>query len=246
MGIDGFKAAVPPPGGFPPFPWDHIQLRTPLGEARVAVDLDGVPILDAEGSHVQTGPGFGHRAMKVTNWDSVGFDVPVEKEGLSPDACACLDLAYEISLDHGHSWVGTEHLALAVLRYRPGLCERFALPDIDEIEAAVARSYEGPSWEARIQRIADRRAGRLPRPPSDGPRWNTALGTTVRTALSLASGSEAGPLHLLVAEFRTGRALVLFVLEREGRDTSEALRRARTTRDWLPLVTAIEEAEGEV
>ncbi|HVL81347.1 MAG TPA: Clp protease N-terminal domain-containing protein [Actinomycetota bacterium] len=242
-----FRESHPPPGGFPPFPWDHVYLSHPDGrEARVAVDLDGTPMMDAHGDLVMTGPGFGHRPVKAEFMQRTPSP-DLETEDLTPDGRSIVDRAYEVSRDHGHPWVGTEHLVLAILLEDPALGERFALPPVAEVEAGVARFYDGPAWEARLERVAARREGRLPRTPSNGPSWNMALANTVRGAVGLArsSGSRAaGPLHLLVADLRTGRSFVVLRLQQEGRDVGEIVRRAKSTTEWLPLITAVDEAGG--
>lgn len=150
-----FTRAVAPDGGWPARPWDHWRMESRAGRvARLAV-VDGVPVLDAEGDEVMTGPGFDHEVVKVL--PNVFDDAP---EPQRPQFCAPQGLLGELLTEAlteahcwGHTWVGDEHLGLVLARRGIGLAE------LPAVESAVARFYEGPYAEARVALVRARRAG---------------------------------------------------------------------------------------
>ena len=153
---DDWTPAVEPEAGWHDRPWDHWQLESSFGRvSRVAV-IDGDPVLDAEGDEVMEGPGFDFHVVKIlpAAWDDEAVsdlrtvhDVP----GLLGEL---LSEARRESDRFGHSWVGDEHLTLAMAaRPLPGL------PSFATIEQAVARFYDGPLATERVARVRARRAG---------------------------------------------------------------------------------------
>lgn len=158
-----FTPAVEPEGGWPQRPWDHWQLNSRPGRvSRVAV-VDGEPVLDAEGDEVMSGPGFQHEVVKVLPAKLDDRPVPELRpyEELPGLLGELLREAKQESDYFGHIWVGDEHLGLALAaRGAPGI------PAFEDLEAGIARFYEGPFAEGRIAMVGSRRAGSpFPRDP---------------------------------------------------------------------------------
>lgn len=192
---DDFTAAIEPEGGWQERPWDHWRLESSFGRvSRIAV-IDGDPVLDAEGDEVMEGPGFEFNVVKVL--PAAWHDEPEPENrpvtslpGLLGELVA---MAEQESAYFGHSWVGDEHLALALAgRGAPGL------PDLVTFELAVARKYDGPLAETRVTRVRARRAGepflRDPVPKV----FSYSLGERIAVTAPDATAAE------LVASLRSG------------------------------------------
>jgi len=153
---DHSTRAVEPEGGWPTRPWDHWQLESRAGRvSRIAV-VDGEPVLDAEGDEVMSGPGFDHEVVKIL--PSKHDDEPLPEHRLYEDLPDLLgELLREARQESdyfGHIWVGDEHLGLALAaRHTPGI------PMHAELEAGIARFYDGPFAEGRLAMVHERRAG---------------------------------------------------------------------------------------
>jgi len=190
------EPAAEPAGGWPTRPWDHRYLEDEESAVRVAVDQSGCVVLDAEGDEVQSGPGFDHEVAKVRRGRAVPHDdttdLPVDR--LSPPMLEILDRAARMGEVFGHSWVGTEHLGLALVEGSPEArdivgCSWAALA------RAVAESYEGPYAAARIDVVTKRlAAGWVPTPleAEVTPAPNGALRQLLQIACEQAT-SEGRP-----------------------------------------------------
>jgi hypothetical protein len=121
--------------------------------SRIAV-IDGQSVIDAEGDEVMSGPGFNHEVVKVL--PSVVDDEPTPElrafETLPGLLGELLSEALGEAHLFGHVWVGDEHLAMVLAR-------RGVAWDLSALEEAVARFYEGPFAEARLERVRTRRTG---------------------------------------------------------------------------------------
>ena len=168
---DVFTPAAQPAQGWPSRPWDHRILESAAGHHhRVAVHADGRPVIDADGDEVFTGPGVDYQPVKVTK-DLEPFNYETFHPGdlLSPRLQEVITNARRLSDFHGHTWVGEEHLALAILEREREVAEALSpLVDGDGLEATMAQFYEGPWATARLALVADRRASGWSRTPLRG------------------------------------------------------------------------------
>lgn len=153
--------ATEPARGWPARPWDHrFVIDGEDSAVRIAVDLSGEPILDADGDEVQSGPGFDHEEAKVTrgNFGPPRAAQPVPTGRLDPEVVDALARAREMSSAFGHCWVGTEHVGLALVERSPLAVEIVGAP-WDVLARAVAWFYEGSYAAARYSLVVDRLAG---------------------------------------------------------------------------------------
>ncbi|GAA4629205.1 hypothetical protein GCM10023196_048970 [Actinoallomurus vinaceus] len=121
----------------------------------------------------------------------------------TPNAKKTLDLALREALRLHHTYVGTEHILLALVREREGvgakvLAER--INPISKIRAAVLASLEGSQ---------DVAAG-------PWPAGTPATEDTVSTATALAGGAPVGSHHLLEAMLRAENSMAARVLRELG------------------------------
>lgn len=220
---DHWRRAVEPPEGWPPFPWDHRYVADGEGSVdRVAIDRSGSVILDADGDEVMSGPGFDHQAVKVER-DKARDEEPeklaVPTEGLSPAVAKMLERAFRWSEVFGHTWVGEEHFALALLKASLEAVEIIGASSSTFAEA-IARFYEGPHAGARLRLVDERLRTNWAPPsvPNDMPgEVNNALATTLTKAIDRArsNSEELSPHHIaeeLITQERS-HSLVAWLLK---------------------------------
>ncbi|MFF8028630.1 Clp protease N-terminal domain-containing protein [Streptomyces sp. NPDC007896] len=123
----------------------------------------------------------------------------------APRAKKTLDLALREALELHHTYIGTEHILLALVREGEGvgakvLAER--INPIGKIRAAVLASLEGSQ---------DVAAG-------PWPAGTPATEDAVSTASALAGGAPVGSHHLLEAMLRTENSMAARVLRELGVD----------------------------
>lgn len=190
----GFIEAVEPDGGWPPRPWDHWLVREEESRDRVAVDVHGEFVLDADGDEVMSGPGFDFEVVKVLPKSEPN---PPEQPDPRPAAVgdatlvALLDEALTYAKWFGHPWVGDEHLGLALAACR----ELNGLSEAALVEG-VASFYEGPFAATRVAIARERQGGAsFLSQPDENFSWTRALNWTLRDAASTSPADLAA--HLL-------------------------------------------------
>ena len=192
-----FVPASKPANGWPRPPWDHWFVETVRGSwDRLMVDQNGVPVLDADGDEVMSGPGFGFEIVKVLpRPHGESLDPPRPRPAIAdPELALIADAAAEQAAWFGHPWVGDEHLLLTLAAQ--GMPET---PAWEGVARCVAEFYEGPNAAARMDVVRARRRGKpFPRPPAEAVSWSAALART----LSAASGSTEPPQRAVLAALR--------------------------------------------
>lgn len=228
-----FPPATPPPSGWPVGPWDHRYLRDDEGRVdRVAVDPAGAVILDADGDEVQSGPGFDYEVAKVVR-DHPQPDHPapsVEINRLVPEMAVILGRAMRMAEVFGHSWVGTEHLALALVEHTAA-AEEIIGATWEVLAGATSRFYEGPYAEDRVRLVVERLRDAwqpTPLPNEVAAEYNRALVEVLERAIAAADQdgrAQAGitdvarqlmapRVHIVDGRTFNQPSLVPFLLER--------------------------------
>ncbi|HEX7165995.1 MAG TPA: sigma-70 family RNA polymerase sigma factor [Acidimicrobiales bacterium] len=191
--------AVEPTKGGPPRPWDHRSLLGADGRRfdRIAVDETGAPIVDADGDEVLTGPGFDFVPVKHVVLDAV--DVPhteIDWSRLADETRAAGGRAHDWANWHGHTWVGEEHLCLALLELAPATAAH--VPFAGEVDHAwfnrvVAGFYEGPYANRRVAIVDERRASSWSPSRSEGeepPHLNWSASAVLEGATQRAAAAD--------------------------------------------------------
>ncbi|MEU5540169.1 Clp protease N-terminal domain-containing protein [Streptomyces sp. NPDC020362] len=123
----------------------------------------------------------------------------------APSAKKTLDLALREALELHHTYIGTEHILLALVREGEGVGARVLaerINPVSKIRAAVLASLEGSQ---------DVAAG-------PWPAGTPATEDTVSTASALAGGAPVGSHHLLEAMLRAENSMAARVLRELGVD----------------------------
>lgn len=219
-----FVPAKQPDAGWPERPWDHWFIETPDGgRDRVAVGLDGVPILDGDGDEVMSGPGFDHEVVKVMPGRSLDPPDPApDLSSFQPEVRSLLAAALDEAAFYGHPWIGDEHLALALTRHLDlSIYVGHEVP-LDLLDGAIARFYEGPWADKRLDVVRARRDGAsFLRQRIEAFSWNHAMQTTLASAEELA-GDAVEAKTIAQALFAKDHCLPRILLERQAAAQKES------------------------
>lgn len=152
-----FRPARLPESGWPARPWDHRLVVSDEAVLRAAVDASGRVIYDLDGDPVMTGPAVSFEAAKADAQprEALGEQVPHRSVNLYVEQL--LTNAGRYAEVFGHTWIGPEHLGLAVLDDSP-TAESVLGMDRAATAAAVARFYDGPHADRRLLIVTERLA----------------------------------------------------------------------------------------
>jgi ATP-dependent Clp protease ATP-binding subunit ClpA len=155
----------------------------------------------------------------------------------TPRSKKLLELSLREALQHGHNYIGTEHILLAIERQREGLAAKILSDHLQDL--------------TEIRRVVD---GLMATHGSGGtppPNRTSAAGEVVATAEALAGGAPMGSHHLLEALIRSEGSMAAAVLSQLGvsaaaiADKVDELDADQTT-DATPQETAARKMEIRV
>jgi len=207
-----------------------------IGTEHVLLGLLAVPT--GVGAHALRQLGVGAEQVRADLQEIVGVggEEPAGRIPFSERAKKVLELSLREALALHHTYIGTEHILLALEREGQGVAAKILarhVPDLREIPRTV---------KAQLAGLA---------PPGAGPARTTAADEVVATAQALAGDAPMGSHHLLEALMRAEGSMAATVLAQLGVNPEavaskvEALDTDATT-DATPEETAARKMELRV